>query len=64
MYYFKKFQKREIGVIKRKQPQTTANNRKQPQRKSKKSKKDFQKPHAPSTNLPKFFFKGEVKNNS
>ena len=61
MYYFKKFQKREIGVIKR---ETTANNRKQVQKTAKNQKKDFQKPHALSTNLPKFFFKGEVKNNS
>ena len=64
MYYFKKFQKREIGVIKRKQPQTTAKEVQKTANNRKKSKKDFQKPHAPSTNLPKFFFKGEVKNNS
>jgi hypothetical protein len=70
MYYFKKFQKREIGVIKRKQPQTTANNRKQAKEVQKTAKEEQKiKKRLPKTTRPKhqpskIFFKGEVKNNS
>jgi len=47
MYYFKKFQKREIGVIKRKQ----ANNRKQVQKTAKEEQKI--KKRLPKTTRPK-----------
>ena len=58
MYYFKKFQKREIGVINRKQPQTSAKNRKGRAKNQKKTSKNHT-PQAPT--FQNFFLKGKLK---